>query len=304
MGTLTSVVESRTSDAIPRLSLWGSKGVHPPEYPAYSEKYDFGSYQAVLPGHGEVGSGCGDPLPMICRRCGHSYTVNSSCMRRECPHCYHKWASKEAKVVSWRLWGAARKLYVRYRVVHIMISFRPMGDIARERERARKIAVRHGIVGGCMVLHPWRKDRYDHYVPDGYVHFHIMGIALGDIRPGERGDYVFRHIPDPRWHGYRGMRRTGDLRACVRYILTHCGIVAGRHALTWFGSMSYNMLPNKKLDEFYPGVRDKIQEFRRRCPKCGSYEVESLPVVDEGAYYRSSHRTIPFGSARESGDYG
>ena len=257
---------------------------------AYGEKYE----PVVLPGHGEGAKDCGDLRPYHCNSCGASFWGESSCMMRECPNCYQKWASKEAKESSARYWMSRKVLsegrdWRERRILHVVVSLPDAGESIEElRDRARKIVKRHGVVGGCMIEHPWRKGEDNQYVPDGYVHFHIFSLVFGDLKPGSQGELwgaIFKVIPDAKRKDYNGFRRARELRGAIRYVLTHAGIRKGRHALTWFGELSYNMMPNKRLDDSFPGVMKRVKTWERKCPFCGSTDVEPCDVWDNTTWH-------------------
>jgi hypothetical protein len=202
-------------------------------------------------------------------------------MMRECPVCWKKWASKESKVASWRFWTGAK--YVSYRrmigrrearKIHCVVSFPARHGIDWQRKKALRIIKRHGLIGGLMVYHPFRQDEGDDFVPDGYVHFHVLALAQGDIPPGGTdGGAIFKHIPHPDGH-CRGFQSVDEVRACTFYLLTHCGILEGRHALTWWGAMSYNQLPVGTLDANYEGRELYCRSLGHACPSCGSMNTE------------------------------
>ena len=258
---------------------------------ARSEKYENLGIQVVLPGHGDSSPDCGEIIKFQCNKCGAVFDVESSCMMRECPRCYQKWASKEAKESSARYWMGSRLLsrsegrdWRTRRILHVVISFRDLGeDLHDLRSRARMIAKNHGVVGGCMIEHPWRKGEDNQYVPDGYIHFHVFSLVFGDLKPGsefEPWGAIFKVVPDARRNDFNGFRKARELRDAIRYALTHAGIRKGRHALTWFGELSYNMMSNKRLDDAFPGVLDRVKSWERKCPRCGSTDVEELEGWD------------------------
>ena len=265
-----------------------------PSISAYDGKYHPGcSLSVTLPGEGVPGAGCGVPKAMLCEKCGRGFVAHHACMSRECPDCFEKWAYAEGKIAGWRLWSGAalvgRELGVRYhRIVHAIVSFPDEGlSYESVRTRVYRVCREHGLVGGMDVFHPFRQNDEGEFVPDGYFHFHVLGLAFGNIVPGgqERdGDLVFKVIPDARNHDYRGFRSPGDLRKCIAYQLTHCGIVnadvsldgvvRNRHAVTWFGVLSYNKLGLEKLVEACPkGYAVASASAAVRCPLCGSRET-------------------------------
>lgn len=276
-------------------------------YPALSEKYRpvglapgqtdlYGEVPevltAVLPGHGLPGDGCGEGVAYYCNHCGKSFWIRRSCMMRECPECHEKWAAKEGKAAAWRLWTGIQHLYRGYpvRILHCMVSMEYNGQSLEElRGRAKLVARNHGITGALQVLHPFRKNDEGQYASDGTVHFHVIGIAPGNVIPGglkSDGTAIFKVIPDPGSEArgkatYRGFRRFGDVKRAVQYLLSHCGIIEGRHSLTWWGSLGYNSLSTEKLKEFCPAGYANLTEYKAKvCPFCGSDDTEPCEELD------------------------
>ena len=51
------------------------------------------------------------------------------------------------------------------------------------------------------------------------------------------------------------------------YVLTHCGIPAGGHAIVWFGNLAYNKMEKGPLEVAAKVPREPHAET---CPTCGS----------------------------------
>jgi len=244
--------------------------------------------EPVLPGHGDSGPDCGSKRAMFCRSCGRSFFAESHCMLRTCPHCCGAWASKESKAAAWRFWaGSKRVAYARMirredlRRVHCVISIPESGTLDTQRKTAIAVAKRQGLLGGTLIWHPFRFNDEEGYARDGYVHFHVAGMAAGDIKPGDGKDgIVFKHIPHPDGH-YRGFQSVDEVRAMLLYALKHCGILEGRHALTWWGELSYNKLPMDVLDADYPGRLEYTKPLGVVCPFCGSRDTEPCEIWED-----------------------
>jgi len=240
----------------------------------------------TLPGHGEPGLGCGTPIPYHCSDCNTDFWVDSSCMSRECPNCMEKWASNEARFASWRTWtGSKRRCHDKMwawrdcRVLHGLISIPDVGQgIEASRKQAIRVAKKHHLDGGLMVYHPFRQEESSAFVQDGFVHYHIVALAHGDVLPGGTDDgIIFKVIKDAEFQDYRGFVGPLGIRRVVHYLMSHCGILEGRHALTWWGSLSYNMLSNGFLKESYPEAWKAVNERPNpRCPSCGSRNTEPV----------------------------
>lgn len=259
-------------------------------------------YDAVLPGHGDRPENCGQEQVFFCRSCGHTWVGSSQCNSRECPECWKNWLAKEGEESATRLWVLSRKVYLgkslgRYRagrIVHCMISLRARGlSYTKLRAKVERIAMKHGISGGLVVFHPFRSDDDDgQYRFDGTVHFHVVGLAKGDVLWPKKGelmdDYIFKQIQDPSSRGgkptYRGIRKFDELLRLIRYQLSHCGLVKGHHAVAWFGCLTYNLkvfgVSFNSKERFaidYPDVVEYLSRYRGKpCPKCGSLQVDQV----------------------------
>ncbi len=211
-------------------------------------------------------------------------------MIRSCPDCYGSWAKKEGRIAGWLLWTGARKLarlngLRHYRILHCVVSMKYDGSsLDTLRVEVYRIAKAHGITGGPCVFHPYRKNEDGHYVPDGYVHFHIVGLAFGDVKFGSRGmGYVFKVIEDRRRGGFGGLRSWGEVSRLLAYLLTHTGVEDGRHAVTWFGALKDRRVVKKVLVvDFAEGWLALTRHVKPECPECGSRDTWS---VDETEYF-------------------
>jgi predicted RNA-binding Zn-ribbon protein involved in translation (DUF1610 family) len=263
----------------------------------------------VLPGHGEAGPGCGDRVQFrACVSCGHQFWVKRSCMMRECPDCFEKWAHREARFASWRLWTGSKRrcreagwAWSACRVLAVVVSVPDRGQgLLVARDEAYDVARRHHLDGGLGVYHPFRQDETTGvYRLDGHVHVHMVVLAHGDVpQGGTDGDVVFKVLRDAEYGDFRGFRGPTGIRRHLHYLLTHCGVLKGRHALTWWGSMSYNKLPNGVLRAMYPEAWAELKAVPDvRCPRCGSrktFEILEDGSVDPSAascHCRGGHRT-------------
>lgn len=289
----------RDAEAIFTRGFGGRKATPDPlflEYPALDKSTNSTPYS--LPGKGSPQEGCGEPVPYHCNGCGKPFWHESSCLNRTCPNCYQKWASAEGRLASGRLWMGreiTRRGRGRGRILHVVVSM-PSCDLEVAREICRRILKRHGIEGGSIVPHPFRQDDDGDFVPDGYLHFHGFGVAFGNVEPGgspSDGSVVFKVIKDARRKDYAGFRSQKDLRLAIRYVLTHAGILEGRHALTWYGTLSYNKLTNEALKDACPeGYDAMITRLEPRCPSCGSRDTEPCWRLDLCGYGFGSSRAL------------
>lgn len=190
-------------------------------------------------------------------------------------------------MASWRMWTGS-KLRVRNhgwsgmeavpgeepwawrdcRVVHAVVSIPDTGQgIEESRSQARAIAKKHNLDGGLMVYHPFDKE--------GFIKYHVLALAHGDILPGGTDENViFKIVKDAENQDYRGFVGPAGIRRALHYLLSHAGIIQGRHALTWWGSLAYRNFPDRILKESYPEAWEDVHDTRARCPFCGSRNTE------------------------------
>lgn len=153
----------------------------------------------------------------------------------------------------------------KYRLHHIIISYR-MGipvdaDAYRALRRAAiEIGKEAGIVGGCIVFHPWRESRDSTFDVVG-PHFHIFGLGERitpdiEVEPYST-DIIFKRVRD------------FDARQIepFEYVLAHCGIAEGCHAVVWFGNLAYNKMEKGPQER---RALDKAEPEPETCPYCGS----------------------------------
>jgi hypothetical protein len=230
----------------------------------------------ILEGKGEVERECGGFVTRRCENVGehpeggvYAKIERWSCGRLECPVCYSR--------VAWRLALKAEKRLKQFKhrrfrsVVHFEASV-PRKDYGRSvawlRKRANELVKGCGGIGGCQVIHLWRrKCRACGHHPISYLlgecsecgsthfvwyyspHFHYVGFGWfrGTKENFERTGWIVKN---------EGVRKT--VAGTIQYLLTHCAIKKGKHSLTWFGCCSYAKLRIK------PEKKDGV-----KCPYCG-----------------------------------
>jgi hypothetical protein len=184
-------------------------------------------------------------------------------MKRECPNCYSKWAWREA-------WPSTEKILFNRKgrkMVHGVVSFESETKfILESRKSVYAILKKHGILSGVLIPHHTRKGKID-----GYLHYHFLGYVGYNNRylPGVKGQYVFKVI---RW-----LNGPSDTVRTIHYFLTHCAVVDGRHAITYFGEkFKKPKQQQKKLDDW--------------CPICFEHSARTVPIIDfNGGYMVNVH---------------
>jgi len=164
----------------------------------------------------------------------------------------------------------------------------PKWDYGKEvndlKQESHQILKDISCIGGAIIFHPFRfnkSKREFYYSP----HFHVVGF--GKIRGitkdcNRRGWFI------------KSMGRRKSTFHTFHYLLSHCGIKKGSHALTWFGDLSYCKLhveiePNsgvcplcsqRLVPIYYDGVHPVVppdQNFEGFVDPFDWYEVQTIP---------------------------
>lgn len=240
----------------------------------------------VMPGHGDD---CGKRgwKYRACPERVHYVRFPLSCHGAQCPEHWRDWMNLEVARAYSRI---ERYLDIRRSqrlpsiVQHVIVSAPP--ELMRElplwstefysymRWYVRRLLREVGIHGGWMVFHPHRiPDIFNDYtVHTDSFHWHL--IAFGKIDPKAVSSVAMR----TGWI-IKGLGKRDDLRAVMRYILSHCGIPVRPvfnpansksmepvgHTATWWGCVAYNALPKADVEDrpaiYCPGCR-KYYAFR------------------------------------------
>ena len=237
-----------------------------------------------LPGHGTAYDTCGEFK--IYEGClnfdkhpdgkAQIKKVHYSCFRLSCPVCVEKAISRASDRVVHRL-TAYRELYPECGdPIHVTIS--PPQARAQNyevvRRKGARLARQAGITASSMIYHPFRENKRTgkwRFSP----HFHLIGYGwienTGKIY--HKHGWVIKNI---------GIRK--DPFKVVRYQLSHCGVHAVRHTITYIGGLS--------------GRRFKAPPIPKQtstCPTCGGFmlpvecieESSSIDSQPEGLYWGS-----------------
>ena len=281
----------------PPSTLSGDRDQHEilEQYPAYVPSTDLTLNSCLISGFGQKTSdSCGSGLYTRMVHCSknsehdHYQVGGSSCGDPECPVCWSMWAHRGADRISCRVDGFKR--FARYSPRHIILSLRPdevaldklcdmpVGralEILKDVFRSKAAAV--GVTGGALIIHLWRtnekvprnaetkkwqwvrdqgKEKFAEYVIFE-PHAHIAGY--GFLKTPKKGEFLYKN------KGY--LRLRDDIERWAYYALSHCPIVPGKAAVTYFGCCSYNKLKHTWMNRLSVPVR---------CEVCGA------PMIYEG----------------------
>jgi hypothetical protein len=163
-----------------------------------------------------------------------------SCFRPVCRLCYEKWIGRQANRATRRIEKFQNQSG--RQSIHIFLSVSQWDwnlPFDQMRKKARKIIKEIGIIGAAVIFHPFRfnkKIRCWYYSP----HFHIVGF-------GQVSGIVNSYYKNYWYIGYVGVRKS--VFHTFWYLLSHCGIKKGYHALAWVGDLSYSKLKLEKERE-------------------------------------------------------
>jgi len=183
-----------------------------------------------------------------------------SCHRPLCPICWSDWANREKDKATLRLRSFVLKGR-KMKPIHLTVSV-PHGDYALSlqemREKVHRALKRVHCVGGMLIYHPRRQREKEWYFAP---HFHAVGYGwITDVRQNYvYSGYVVKNI---------GVRKT--VEGTIYYQLSHCGVVEKKHAVTWFGALSYNKLRVAS-----------VEKEKSVCPLCG-HALHQLLWIGEG----------------------
>jgi hypothetical protein len=241
--------------------------------PAHScENYAPSFVGFELPGHGDPYVDCGSTMARGCenthlhpqgldgrpRGAVFVQLYRRTCLRAQCPVCYESWCAKHAKRIDHRLRSYKPPKF--RRPIHVVVS-PPMSDWGLDygslRRKAYKIVRSVGVSGGCCIPHPFRINEVEGRVVS--PHFHILGYGwtVGKVvsEAYAKSGWVVKNL---------GVRNS--VNATAHYLLSHAGVKFGRHTITWFGNLSYNVLYVAPYVEESP-----------RCPMCKAI-LKPLPL--------------------------
>jgi len=219
--------------------------------------------------------------------------VFHNCHRPACPKCYRGWMVLEGKRIAARLaegskrWGLVEHLSANVPPERYGMDFKAM------RAFVLRALVRRGVVGGCLIYHAFRENKYTRhwfFAP----HWHCLGFIRGGYtcRSCAKCAYASRSVC-AGCHGFEAHTRecfnvdgviakvavddkgeAGKRRSVfqtAKYQLSHASIrtdCVRPQVVTWFGVCSYRKLKVVFVPE------------KPVCPICGN---QLRPVVYSGS---------------------
>jgi len=177
-----------------------------------------------------------------------------SCYRADCNTCYQKWLARLANRSSTRF-TIYEAYFKKVKAKHLVVSppeYQHYLPLKKLRKLAYKYLKSVGCIGGTLIFHPFRnKDKVWRYSP----HFHVIGYGwiLRTKELSRKDGWIIKNL---------GIRKS--IFWTLYYQLSHCGVMKGKHTLTWFGELGYsNSILKVELDN-----------TPEQCPFCYAQLVE------------------------------
>jgi len=195
----------------------------------------------------------------------------ASCGRLQCPVCYEKAAARAAIRIAHRVMLYDVK---GWKPFHWTVSV-PEKDWGLKysdmRKKAYQLAMEAGIVGGCIIPHPFRKYNEDDGVQDlkegfswndpsagdfsavWYISFHFHGLGYGWVNGDkvkeiyERTGWIVRNLGVRK--PLQGQTMEDAVRGTAHYQLSHCGVNKKFHTVVWFGALTYRKLKGSRCPD-------------------------------------------------------
>lgn len=170
------------------------------------------------------------------------------CGDPKCIVCYQDWIVRAANRAKRRI--KQHQDNTSQRAIHVVLSPHKT-EHGKSEKQLRKIAMKIlrevRVKDGALVLHPWRLDKKELEMYES-PHFHFVGFGWFRNK---------RHVEEKYGWKVLYMGQRGNLFGTFSYLLNHCGVKKGRHAITWMGRLSYGQMRIQNTPEY-----DK-------CPACG-----------------------------------
>ncbi|MCV0431676.1 hypothetical protein [Nitrosopumilus sp.] len=196
-----------------------------------------------------------------------------SCYRAKCKSCYTNWIVRQANASTRRIETFEKKS--NQKPIHLIFAV-PVEQrhtpIKILRQRLSHILKLGNIHGASVIFHPFKFDKKTRrwYASP---HFHLVGFGKSSDIQNAFGRY--------KWYIKETEERNSIFQTFC-YLLSHCGIQKGYHAVTWFGSLSYSELPVDKEPRI------------TKCPLCNGefeeiyYEEPIHPIIPPDKHFEGA----------------
>lgn len=266
-----------------------------------------GSIQYV--GRSRPQSNCGKFSKAFACNCKTTFKViQHTCYKLTCPICYQKGIHRAAERITERF-KKIKKLFkqngIPFQLQHISLntqwridSYETFRDRKKELIAILKKEGLHGIIllhgwrksSGAKKLVPWKTDpskkkyKFVARTMNPSPHFHFLGVNRPRFSPEFKEKYGFTYT-NITYKNYKEgkakkpyIKNLKSVKRLVRYLLSHVGIVRGKHTTTWFNQFSYNRMNKTNIREL---------KENSECKHCHSlvYQLMSKPIKFKGNFF-------------------
>ena len=225
---------------------------------------------------------CGKGFFKICQLgCNFARRFVYHCGRIGCEVCAKRAGARLAKKIERRIWlyGLRTKHITKGRKTplpsHVIEAIDPKSEFwnfpkEKQNRILKKMRIIAGISGGCVINHLWAFDKSD-LKPIYRPHKHL--IAFGWIKENANQLIKEKFGIDVVYHKVRNgtLRNRVDVFAVAFYQLSHCAVKSNKHSVKYFGSLSYNKISNKTLEQYKDEeyiLQDEEIEKTKCCSLC------------------------------------
>lgn len=265
------------------------------------------------PGRGRNSSGCGQFSKAYSCKCKAKFKViQHTCFKLTCPICYQKGIYRASMKTTERF-QKIKKLFlksnVKFQLHHLSINsqwkIRTYTDFVERKKKLLSILKKERL-HGVLIFHPWRKTKPQkvsmpwktkpHLLKYVYKprrlyyspHFHFIGVVPKNFYKSSgcfylRNGFTFTDISQKNYNRNKTnkpyLKSLKAVRRLLSYLLSHAGIIRGKHTITWFNQFSYNRMSKTNIREI---VEESV------CSHCNSYVYEILnkPIEFTGNFFK------------------
>jgi len=194
-----------------------------------------------------------------------------TCKISSCPLCFESWINRQANRTTRRVYK-----FVQYRKFHFKhITLSPPPEQAQnmsyhELKKWLNSVLKIANIQTCaIVFHPFRFNDTRKSQPYVSPHFHLLvyGKITNTTEFYNKTKWVIKNKGD--------LETDRDIFTCTRYLLSHCGVKKGTHAVRYLGDVSYRKLKVEKEPKMHS------------CPYC------DLPLTIFSINFSGKHRPPP-----------
>ena len=253
--------------------------------------------------------------------------IQHTCYKMTCPICYQKGIHRSSERIAERfkkIKKMFKRAEIPFQLFHISFNTQWLiNDYDSFRKYKKKIItiLKKERLHGYIIFHGWRKRTKARgkfvrwktipnrtklvkskstrllraFQNDGtpQSHFHFLGVGRPVFSPIFHKKYGFTYTNITYKNYMDGkapkpfIRSIKQVRNLTSYLLSHAGIVRGKHTITWFNQFSYNRLSR---------INETLLKKEIECEECGSflYPISRNPIKFEGNFYDGFTWYYPF----------